>query len=208
MSDTKPPTFKFTGRVLKGLCMDLEWVRGQMAFRASCQRLPVYSGPIYRPPGIWYEEAPAGPGHPLLFRFPPPYHPLECFAAINGMGGYEPPREPHETVEQMRMKWMASNARGNSWADHTVAIAKFTGKTVGVIRLAFHLLTPLHTNHLEDEDKLLGEARGDLFESAGFSRLEAAECFRNRFKTLGTLGTPVPVKYGFWGESVAGEIEL
>src|SRR5262245_3018924 len=104
-----------------------------MPFKPVCYTDPLFSGPIYRPPGIWFIEAPAGPGHPLLFRFPPPYHPMETFAAMNGLGGFELPREPHETIEQMKLKWMASNARGTGgWAEHTEAIAKHVKKSVSL----------------------------------------------------------------------------
>lgn len=108
---------------------------------------PLVLTPHYRPPGLWcYPDRLLGPQ--ILFRFPPPCHPLEALAALRGWDG------PILAIAEQRAV---------SWLEGTRMLAKFLGLTPGATRRWYHLLTPLNVG-----DDRLASARSMLWRRLGY----------------------------------------
>lgn len=191
-----------TGRVMGVILPFLHALRGTPGVKLDA--LPLNLRP-YRPPGIWATCQPRE-GRPLLFRLPPPAHPLEAIAAMRGMTPLEPPEfesvapagERMLTPANRDLLFQAAALRQKSWVDTTAKMAEYLLVPPPTVRLLFHMLTPLRVSPFGADawDETVA-----LFEALGFSEDDALQA--HSFPDLRG-----PLREKFWTHEVTGDIEL
>lgn len=167
----------------------------------------VLTKPLYRPAGIWWwyrirDIDPYKKGFPLLFYFPPPYHPVEIAALmVRGFGGYKEQDGPLTDSEWETVRKMQA-LRFAQWATYTEALAKDLSLTVSECRLLYHLFTPLATNGVEPEnDAAIRAARREWWALMGF------ECAHWDHKCRADYHS-VPHRNNFFGGEVKGTVDI
>lgn len=212
-SDIPDVSVGAAGSLIREIATDLRNLRSDPAVRFYVTGLhySVFQDSYtYRPPGL-YAKVEGGPGRPVMYRLPPPHHPLELICAIRGFGGLEdedsyttgPDGVRALTDHMLHALVQAADIRYGTWAQVTGKMAKRLFLSQSQVRVLYHLLTPLNTNGLPpgvSADGLIA-ARRELYRAAGVRESEAEA-------VAGAAVKGGPCRMQFWGDEVKGVVTL
>lgn len=142
------------------------------------------------PYGLWVVKQPAA-SDPLIFRFPPPLHPIEWVAAVShGFGGTD---VNGESVKDLIVE------RSKDFYPYTKTLADSCGWRVKEVRLLWHVCTPLTVpfpNNMWDAEVLRSCVKA-VWGAAGHA-------YEDWIEALVKARDPKKMRADFWTTGLAG----
>lgn len=118
--------------------------------------------------GLWFHRIKVPQDQfPLLFIFPPPYHPVEVMMSNRGWGD-EVGVPLGERITRI------NTFRSTAWESGLGLSARVLGKTRREVADLWHLFTPFHTNH-DQRISNANKKRNRVWISLGFSLSQAMQ---------------------------------